>query len=444
MKKSLSKFKLSKYCNIIDGPNRKGALIYHSFLGNGLFISQLINENIREFSSGNSVPNKLIPDSIIEKLKNNRLIVYVNDDEDVYFKPSGTRKMNAIRHLRLNISKSCNMSCSYCYIPNDNGFSFMNYSVAKAAIQKFIKLLHEKSGKGYITFFGGEPLLNWKVLKKSAELINSLNTQFKCITSVSIVTNGTLLTPDIVENLKKMNIKTSISVDGVGKVHDLKRVMKNGDGTYEKIMCNIKIMSKHDYKPSSLVCTLGDHNYKDLSDLILISKEYKIPLTINDAFAEPRKDVYTISEDKIINSVKNAHDFATAHGINLEGTWRWPFDRMLGINWKYQHCAACGGELSVDPEGNLKPCPGFEESYGHIRDIDSALSSEKYHQILNRSVPNLDDCKGCEIEGLCGGGCMVNAYKVNHSNIYKKFESCKLFKQMFQHLVKSLLQSKEL
>jgi uncharacterized protein len=233
-------------------------------------------------------------------------------------------------------------------------------------------------------------------------------------------------------------------LDGPKESHDLVRRTKNNRGSYDIITQNIDLLRKVGHPPNTIVCTLGEHNIDALDQFLKYASDNMLCATINDAFAEPRNKVYCCGEQKILESLLNAERVSKRLKVPMDGTWKWPYNKLFSDRpGCLRHCAACGGEMCVDCNGNIKPCPGFAEYFGNVSDIEAALRSDNYLRFKSRAVPNLPDCVGCEIEGLCSGGCMLNASKNHSGNIFKKSESCFLNKNAFKSLAYDFIERNE-
>lgn len=443
MKQSTDKkYKISKYLKLIPDQRGVKTLIYHSLFGNASLISPRLAKTLNDHQGGIFKPNSFsIPQKITDDLHNQRLLL---DDppenrNEITDNETNHRNRPKIGHLRLCISENCNMCCTYCYVRCKKQTANMSYEIAEKAIRGYYLILKKHNHQGSITFFGGEPFLNWNVLKRTITLISQLDPKRSLIRNVQLTSNGTLINSSKVDFLRTNRVGISISIDGAKEVNDKIRIMKNRKSSYDKIIKGIELLTKDSYKPTSLVCTIGDHNVDHLEELIKLASEKKLSLTINDAFAEPRKKLYNFSEDHLVNKIFEAIKIANKSQVRLDGTWNWPYSRLFSKRSYLRHCIANGGEFCIDCDGKIKPCPGFDLSYGTIDNIEEALRSDTYKTFCKRTVPNIPECRGCEIEGLCGGGCMLNASKVHNGNIFRKSESCYLFRSLFRRSVANYL-----
>lgn len=437
-------FKLSKYFRYIVSEHvcDKGVM-WHALIGNSLLASKKVIDYICALDGKVFYLDKItLPHKIKQELINGLYFVSdsVSEETSIFklYKPSKP----SVKHLRLCISNNCNMSCSYCYVKNQEEATQMPYDIAKKAILEYLKILKSAKEHGNITFFGGEPFLNWETFRRTVLLIRQIDSQSHFIKNISVVTNGTLINSKRAAFLRDNNIGVSISFDGPKNINDKVRLIKEGGGSYHSIIKGLQKLIDSNYKPSSLVCTIGNHNIEALREVVSFAHARQISLNINHAFAEPKHLIYKFDDNKLIKSLLEVSAFGCNCGANFDGTWQWAYNRLFSNKRYLRHCAASGGEFSIDSGGNVKPCPGFDVKYGSIDNVNEVLNSETYNYFWNRAAPNLPDCKGCEIEGLCGGGCMLNASKNHDGDIYRACDSCNVFKEVFRCLVMRYLENK--
>ncbi len=158
--------------------------------------------------------------------------------------------------LCLNVTDDCNFRCKYCGYSGQYDYwrthqsKYMDFDIAKKSLDYFLNILTNYENTGFeqqqrtISFYGGEPLLNFKLIK---EVVNYVNRNFKDKNIVfSLTTNGSLLNDEIIDFFEKHGIIPAISFDGPEEEHDRNRVFKSGKGTHDIVFKNIqKIRKKH-------------------------------------------------------------------------------------------------------------------------------------------------------------------------------------------------------
>lgn len=143
-----------------------------------------------------------------------------------------------INKIKLTVTTSCNQSCNYCFVKKTN--ERISLDIAKRSVDLLIKA-HGTNKQ--LAIYGGEPLLEFALIKQLVVHANNVARKNKKKLTISLCTNLTLLTDDIVEFLKENNIKVTVSLVGPAKVHDTLRYFRNTSGTYERVVKNLRILA---------------------------------------------------------------------------------------------------------------------------------------------------------------------------------------------------------
>jgi len=214
------------------------------------------------------------------------------------------RDISNINQLTLEVTQNCNLKCRYCIFSGgyssfrSHCTSFMPWEIAKQAIDYFFQLVMSetrtrKYGNIYFTFYGGEPLLNFPLIKRCVEYINkSKPYELKEKIIYSMTTNGTLLSEEIIDYLINQEFNLSISLDGPKDEHDKNRVFSNGKGTFEIIIRNIhRIFDKYpNYAKKMGFCITYSHNH----NLMNIYEYYNRQFPQNSVRISPVRDQHLI------------------------------------------------------------------------------------------------------------------------------------------------------
>ncbi|MFH1875151.1 MAG: radical SAM protein [Pseudomonadota bacterium] len=428
-----SLYKISTYYRPFYSLNKKEGVIYHSLLGNGLVASTKLIRMLNDLRFKTKIKSKdlNLPVNLLNILKQRRLIISHNEHENTSFNKLPEINNNCISHLRLCLTDNCNMKCSYCHMQCQRGSPNMSIDVARISLSSYYALLKRNKIKGKVTFFGGEPLLNWETLKYSIGWIKKHDTNGEYISQIYIATNGTLLTSSMAEFLLKNKVTVSISLDGLEDKNDEMRRMRNDSGSFQFITKGINILQEVGHKQFSLIAVIGNHNIDCIEDIILFAHKKGISLSFHNAFAEPKAISWSYPDYLMVERFFSASNYAKKLGMRVHGPWRWPFAKAFAFNQNPIHCLASGKEFSITVDGKIKPCPGFDTDMGSIDNFDQVFSNPLYDKVYKRRAPFLKDCKGCDLEGLCGGGCMVNAKKNHNGDIFRKDDSCYIVKSLF-------------
>lgn len=354
-----------------------------------------------------------------------------------------------IHHLRLDLTENCNLDCTYCYekVTMNSIKENMSWEIAKKAIDEFYIILVNNNTKNCsVRFFGGEPLLQLDLLIQCLDYCNNLFTKRDIVVEYLLNTNGTLLTREICELLKKYNVHVILSLDGIGSVNDEHRKFKNGVGSFDII--NTKVDYLYQERCSftyTVVCT--DQNYKDLKNLIDYiadkGKLYGIEsyISINTLRICSRKGIVDISVEEQVNYIMEAIKYAETSGVRISsGSIHMCFRHFIDKNINNRYCAGIGSELCIHPNGDICACTGNQTKIGDIFNIDHLLKSKKYLDIAMRDYRENSECVACEIKTYCSGGCYAE-YLSSDGKESNTNRGCELEIKLFKELIKHYLLS---
>lgn len=362
--------------------------------------------------------------TIINGLIENRVLndLETKDDDVISYFRNNLQTGN-IKIAYFILAEACNLACPYCF-ENANNCSFdtdkiMSEETAFKSIEFFEKMLtlyDSKNEDKDIIFYGGEPLINYNVLLKILEEIKKRRTSNDLWQNVklSIVTNGVLLTEDILKELVTYDVSIAISIDGPKYITDKNRIDKKGNSVFAEIMRGIDLC-KASKIPISLSMTLSEDAVKNNQDVMKFIEEVKpnaigfnILMTDKDfqpydnyneeaaaflieAFKKFRKE--NLYEDRMMRKVKSF--------VKSEV---YPFD--------------CGGtganQVVLSSSGKVGICHGYlQDKKFFPTDVSNLDFNPSKDEIFNdwskRSPLNMKECQDCIALGICGGGCPMNA-----------------------------------
>ena len=340
--------------------------------------------------------------------------------------------------LVLNLTNQCNLSCQYCYefgadkvATPDGKPKFMDLETAKASVDF---LLEQSAGrKGvHITFFGGETLMNFPLLKKVVTYANEKAAEQGRSIDFSLTTNATLLTPTIIEFLSENRIGVTVSMDGPKELHDQLRVFANGRGSYDIIEPRVRaLIQGHRTRPIVARVTLTS----GVTDVVKIYRHLKEDLGFHEVGFAPVTTspdrLYAINETGMDGVLDQFHVLAKEyleyalrgemHGFtNVSDTLA---ELCQGVN-KSHPCGAGLGLMGVGPSGDIAPCHRFVDSDQHaLGHITTGIDREKQSAFLDRGhIDSKYDCQTCWARPLCAGGCHHEAFvrygDTGHPNLH--------------------------
>jgi uncharacterized protein len=340
--------------------------------------------------------------------------------------------------MSLNVSQICNMKCSYCWANEGsyNNKGLMDLNVAK----KSINLLKTFSTSDCsVTLFGGEPLLNFDVIKNiipyAIDIFGERKIRF------TIITNGTILNDEIIQIIKDYSILMKISIDGDIQHHDKNRTFKDGSPTYQKIITNVNKLKSAGISPEirATLCHQNT-NIKEFFDYFINNLNLTADVTPvrsidknimfdKDDLAELYKNYLDIYKQLLDDG--NLKCFLNNEMLNRMVVRCCDESEMLSQN-KTWGCDAGRGLIAIDIEGDIYPCPSF---IGHEKFIMGNIDDINFQKLRNfaRSthISNKNKCLSCDIKNICGGGCLHHNYTMSGDVAIPDEIQCEFNKSMY-------------
>lgn len=327
---------------------------------------------------------------------------------------SNTNELSAnimYNSVKIHVSNACNLKCKYCYANGGNygaQDSLMDKETADKII-RFINTSEELQNIKYITFFGGEPLLNPDIIEYICERTQERNVGYL------LQTNGTIVNENIIRILKKFNVILTISLDGPEQVNDFNRIYKNGGGTYKRILGNIQLLRENGIIPKAVeatlsACFVGIYGKEEIADFIYestgiqyIKVEYDMDLEISVNTNEEIEKEVRVFFDRIIRGKYIIDNCA----FKIICTF-------LSKSYNDFVCSAGNKILTVDAQGHIFPCQLFlEDNLWQIGDIVNGFSKNllPFYQKSKR-----EQCQSCSARTTCSG-CIAKGIKEKECKI---------------------------
>ncbi|MBQ4099695.1 MAG: thioether cross-link-forming SCIFF peptide maturase [Clostridia bacterium] len=366
--------------------------------------------------------------------------------EDTFEPMAGQLKektSGVVKALCLHVAHVCNLNCSYCFASQGKYHgerAVMSYEVGKRALDFLI----ENSGTRRnleVDFFGGEPLMNFDVVKKLVEYARSVEKEKNKNFRFTLTTNGMLIDDDVIEFANKEMSNVVLSLDGRKDVHDKFRVDYKGKGSWETIVPKFqKLVEKRGGKDYYMRGTFTHHNPDFLEDI-----KTMLDLGFNELSMEPvvcaSGDPSELTQEDLPIVLKQYEDLANLMIKRREEGKPFTFYHYM-IDLKggpciYKRISGCGSGteyMAVTPWGDLYPCHQFvgEEKY-KLGDIWQGVTNKPVQdEFMSCNVYAREDCKDCWAKLYCSGGCAANAYHATGSvkGVYKY--GCELFKKRME------------
>ena len=379
--------------------------------------------------------NEVIED--VGKLKEDGL--FTKDIYEEYIRDFKQRS-TVVKALCLHIAHDCNLACKYCFAEEGEykgHRELMSYEVGKKALDFLIANSGNRKNLE-VDFFGGEPLMNWQVVKDLVRYGREQETLHNKKFRFTLTTNGVLLDDEVMEFANREMSNVVLSIDGRKEVNDRMRPSRNGKGSYELILPKFKKLAESRNQTNYYVRGTFTHNNLDFSEDVKhladlgfkqISVEPVVALP-NDGYSIKEEDLPILFEeyDRLANLMleykKAGKDFNFFHYmIDLTGG--------PCVAKRLSGCGSGTEYLAVTPWGDLYPCHQFvgipEYLMGNVD--DGIVKPELREEFKVCNVYSKEKCRNCFAKFYCSGGCAANSFKF-HGDINDAYDiGCELQKK---------------
>lgn len=328
--------------------------------------------------------------------------------------------------MQWHLTNKCNKRCSHCYQDEYLGEEFTLEELLKVG-EDFLSLLREWNKvnnineKGQINLTGGEPFIRediWKVL----DFIKKNNSEL----TFGILTNGSLLTEEIVKRLKDYSPKiVQISLDGGEEVHDKIR----GEGSFKEVTKALKLLKKYNIK-ALVSFTANRGNIEEFREVVKVSRKYGAYKVWTDRMVPVSSEnmVESLNNDetvKYINIIKREQKRLLNRVSKTKVSGERSLQFLNGNNPCYS-CSAGDGLIILMPNGDVMPCRRLPIIAGNIKKSslkDIYFNSLEFKKLRNLKIPK--ECEGCNFKRVCKGGARCMSYGF-YGDYEKKDPGCPL------------------
>lgn len=366
----------------------------------------------------------------IEQLKENGQLFTEDTYKDMVidFKKRDT----VVKAMCLHIAHDCNLACKYCFAEEGEYHgrrALMSLEVGKKALDYLI----ENSGNRRnleVDFFGGEPLMNWDVVKELVKYGREKEKEYNKNFRFTLTTNGVLLDDEVMEFVNKEMSNVVMSLDGRKEINDKMRPFRNGKGSYDLIVPKFKKLADSRNQTNYYIRGTFTRNNLDFSkDVIEYADLGFTQMSIEPVVADPEEE-YALREEDIPKILEEYDKLAKEYiKRKKEGRGFNFFHFMIDLQQGpcvYKRMSGCGSGteyLAVTPWGDLYPCHQFvgQEEFLLGNVFDGITNTEVRDEFKLCNVYAKDKCKECFARFYCSGGCAANSYKF-HGNITDAYD----------------------
>lgn len=348
--------------------------------------------------------------------------------DDIYkdFVMDFKKRTTVVKALCLHIAHDCNLACKYCFADEGEYHGkreLMSYEVGKKALDFLVANSGSRTNLE-VDFFGGEPLMNFEVVKQLVKYGRSLEEPNNKKFRFTLTTNGVLLDDDILEFANKEMSNLVLSLDGRKEVHDLMRPRRGGQGSYDTVVPKfIKAAESRNQMNYYVRGTYTRNNLDFAKDVIHMADLGFEQISVEPVVAD-KSESYAIREEDIDTLIKQ-YDELTAEMIKRKKEGK-PFNffhfmiDLSGGPCVAKRLSGCGSGteyLAVSPSGELYPCHQFMGMKDFLLgDVDEGvIRTDIRDEFKLCNVYAKEKCKNCFAKFYCSGGCAANSYNFSGS-----------------------------
>ena len=357
-------------------------------------------------------------------------------------------RLKNLRQLILNLTEKCNLRCRYCvysgsyYYERTHSDKMMPWDVARRAIDYFLENA-TKEKRPFITFYGGEPMLNPEVLRKSVLYAKERRPDVR----FNFTTNGVYLPDDMLDFLVQNRVFFSVSLDGPQEIHDRYRVKANGEGTFRDVVRTLRRIREKDEEYFNtcvgfIVTIAPPYDLLAIDDFFssfeLFPETSSIVVSLVDEndttffegwkreeLEEMKIKNFEKAKDRFVELITSGRRSAFLNGLfdgNLILIHKREMTPLPPYHYPNGICLPGERRLFVSTDGKFYICEKMGERLP-IGDVERGIDIEKVENLIKRFIEISDECLNCWAVRLCNA-CFIAAKKGNELSRERKKENC--------------------
>ena len=347
--------------------------------------------------------------------------LFTEDIYEPFVEKFKEKRQTVVKALCLHIAHDCNLACRYCFAEEGEYHgrrALMSFEVGKKALD----FLVANSGNRVnleVDFFGGEPLMNWDVVKQLVAYGRSLEKPNNKKFRFTLTTNGVLLNDEVMEFVNKEMSNVVLSLDGRKEVNDRMRPFRTGKGSYDLIVPKFQKLAESRNQTNYYIRGTFTRNNLDFSEDVKHFADLGFKQMSIEPVVGPEEDPYSIREQDLPQIMEEYDKLALEYidrykkgnGFNF-------FHFMIDLTQGpcvYKRLSGCGSGteyLAVTPWGDFYPCHQFVGNEDFLMgNVDEGITKpEIVKEFGNCNVYSKEKCKNCFAKFYCSGGCAANSY----------------------------------
>lgn len=341
-------------------------------------------------------------------------------------------KKSVVKALCLHVAHDCNLRCKYCFADTGEfhgGRCLMSAETGKKAIDFVIKSSGARKNIE-IDYFGGEPLMNFGVVKEITEYAKAEGEKHGKNFRFTVTTNGILLNEDIKKYINENMSNVVLSIDGTKETNDRMRYRVDGSGSYDSIVPKFQDLAESRNQDRYYVRGTFTAYNKDFAKDVIHLADLGFKQTSVEPVVAPETEDYALTKEDI-PVIFREYEKLTEEYVKRykEGKGFNFFHFMIDLDQgpcvvkRLSGCGAGHEYLAVAPNGDIYPCHQFVGNNDFLMgNVDSGTIDEKIKSYFEKSnIYTKEKCKNCFAKFYCSGGCCANAWNFN-GDINKPYE----------------------
>lgn len=327
-----------------------------------------------------------------------------------------------VKSLCLHVTHDCNLRCEYCFAGQgdyNSGKAMMSYEVG----QKALEFLMEHSGKRRhleVDFFGGEPLMNFDVVKRLTAYGRELEKKYDKKIQFTMTTNCLLVNDEVLDFCAREIGNVVISMDGRKASHDGVRKTVAGGASYDYVLPRAQKLglARQSAEQEYYVrATFTKKNLDFCEDVLALADAGFTQISVEPVVLEKGNPLAIQSEDLpvVLAEYEKLADIIVER--EKEGKWFNFFHFMVDLDGgpclskRMGGCGAGSEYVAVTPQGDIYPCHQFvgQEEYKMGSVLTDEFDEEEQSRFAHNNLTEKKECRNCWAKYFCGGGCIANA-----------------------------------
>lgn len=353
------------------------------------------------------------------------------------------RTSGVVKALCLHVAHTCNLNCAYCFASQGKYHgdrAVMSFEVGKRALDFLI----EHSGTRHnleVDFFGGEPLMNFDVVKQLVAYARSREKEAGKHFRFTLTTNGMLIDDDVIDFANRECSNVVLSLDGRKEIHDRYRVDYAGKGSWEQIVPKfqrlVEARKGRDYYMRGTFTHANPDFVKDIQTMLDLGFS---ELSMEPVVCAPGDPSELTQEDLavVMDQYEELARLMIRHRKQGKAfTFYHYMIDLTGGPCIYKRVSGCGSGteyMAVTPWGDLYPCHQFvgEEKFKLGNVWDGVTNTAVQNEFASCNVYAHPECADCWAKLYCSGGCAANAYHATGSVTGVYENGCRLFRKRME------------